>query len=46
MAFGAIFFNEVPDKYTLLGAGIIVISGLYAFIREAKLNTTSLNIND
>ena len=46
MAFGAIFFNEVPDKYTLLGAGIIVISGLYAFIREAKLNTISLNIND
>lgn len=46
MAFGAFIFNEVPDKYTLLGTGIIVISGLYAFLREASLNKASLKIND
>jgi drug/metabolite transporter (DMT)-like permease len=46
MVFGALIFNEVPDKYTLIGAGIIVISGLYAFIREARLNKTALKIND
>jgi drug/metabolite transporter (DMT)-like permease len=46
MVFGAFIFNEVPDKYTLIGAGIIVISGLYAFIREARLNKTALKIND
>lgn len=32
--FGAIFFNEYPDKYTLIGAGIVILSGLYVLVRE------------
>ena len=42
MGFGALVFNEIPDNYTLLGAGIIVISGLYAFLREVRMSKASL----
>ena len=42
MGLGALVFNEIPDNYTLLGAGIIVISGLYAFLRELHMNKSSL----
>lgn len=34
---GAFVFAETIDGYTLLGAGIIVSSGLYAFMRETRL---------
>jgi drug/metabolite transporter (DMT)-like permease len=34
MALGVIFLAERPDRLTLLGAGLIVGSGLYAFARE------------
>ena len=36
--FGALFFNEYPDFYTLLGAGIVILSGLYVLVREAFSN--------
>ena len=42
MGFGALVFNEIPDNFTLLGAGIIVISGLYAFLREVRMSKASL----
>jgi drug/metabolite transporter (DMT)-like permease len=42
MGLGALVFNEIPDHYTLLGAGIIVISGLYAFLRESRINKAPL----
>ena len=45
MGFGALVFNEIPDNYTLLGAGIIVISGLYAFLREVRMSKASLYSN-
>ncbi len=35
---GAIFFAERPDALTLLGAAIIVGSGLYTLWRESRLN--------
>jgi drug/metabolite transporter (DMT)-like permease len=35
--FGLIFFAEVPDLWTVLGAAIIVSSTLYIAHREAKL---------
>lgn len=35
--YGYIFFQELPDQWTLLGCGIIVISGLYTIYREHKL---------
>ncbi len=35
VVFGAIFFDELPDAFTLLGSGIIVLSGLYILRRES-----------
>lgn len=34
MGMGVIFLTERPDLLTLIGAGVIVASGLYAFARE------------
>ncbi|WP_299147278.1 DMT family transporter [uncultured Tateyamaria sp.] len=34
-----IVFNDVPDRWTILGAGIIVISGLIIWRRTAKRGT-------
>lgn len=34
---GTVFFNERPDTLTLLGALIIVASGIYTVLRERKL---------
>lgn len=34
--FGLLIFGDVPDGQTLLGAGIIVASGLYILFRERK----------
>ncbi len=34
---GVIVFNEYPDLLTLAGAAIIVVSGLYTFVREHKI---------
>ncbi len=33
---GFFFFAEVPDFWTLVGASIVIASGLYTFYREAK----------
>ena len=33
--FGAILFNEAPDKMTYVGAAIIIASGLYILRRES-----------
>ena len=32
---GYIIFNETPDIYSLIGMGLIIISGIYVFIRES-----------
>ena len=37
MLLGYLFFGDRPDRYMLLGASFIVVSGLYAFYRERKL---------
>lgn len=34
---GAVFFGERPDLLTLLGAALIVASGLYTLLRERRL---------
>ena len=36
---GFFFFSEVPDNMTILGAAIVVGSGLYVIWRERKLKT-------
>jgi drug/metabolite transporter (DMT)-like permease len=41
MALGVVFLAERPDGLTLLGAGLIVASGLYAFARERALKRAS-----
>lgn len=33
---GLVFFAEYPDSWTLIGAAIVIASGLYTFYREAK----------
>lgn len=33
---GWVFFFEVPDRWTVIGALIVIASGLYTFYREAK----------
>ncbi|WP_425040306.1 DMT family transporter [Primorskyibacter sp. S187A] len=34
--FGALFFDEFPDGWTVLGASIIIASGLYIVLREGR----------
>jgi hypothetical protein len=29
------FFDEAPDSQTLIGAGVIILSGIYIVVREA-----------
>ena len=38
--YGYILFNDFPDLWTLLGCGIIVLSGLYTIYREYSLSRT------
>lgn len=33
---GLVFFGEVPDLWTVVGAAVVIGSGLYAFYRESK----------
>jgi len=33
--YGALFFNEWPDRQTLIGATVVIASGLYILMREA-----------
>ncbi|MEM0936774.1 MAG: DMT family transporter [Pseudomonadota bacterium] len=39
--YGALFFGEALDGQTLLGAGIVIASGLYILLREGRAETTS-----
>lgn len=34
--YGFLIFNERPDRMTLLGAGIIILSGFYIVLRETR----------
>ena len=44
MSLGIVFLAERPDALTLLGAGLIVASGLYAFARERARKRASLTV--
>jgi len=37
---GFLVFNELPDRWTIIGATIIIASGLYAFFREQQRQTS------
>lgn len=41
---GLLIFGETLDFYTLLGAAIIVASGLYTLLREARLRRTQQRV--
>lgn len=36
VVFGLLIFDELPDRFTMIGAGIIIASGLYIVLREAR----------
>lgn len=36
---GYLIFGELPDRWTIVGAMIIVLAGIYVFRREAQLRT-------
>ncbi|SFI23048.1 DMT family transporter [Jannaschia pohangensis] len=38
---GGVAFGERPDVWTLVGVAIVIASGLYTLIREARLRTAS-----
>ncbi len=38
--YGAIFFDEFPDIWTAIGAGIIIASGVYIVLRESSSQTS------
>ncbi|KKC33731.1 DMT family transporter [Devosia psychrophila] len=40
-----IIFNEPPDRWFYLGAGIIIASGLYIWLRERSLNKQSTSVD-
>lgn len=40
---GVVFFAESPDIWTIVGVGIIIVSGLYAFARENKRRLAARN---
>ncbi len=37
IAMGYLIFDEVPDHATLIGVAILILTGLYSFLRERKL---------
>lgn len=42
LALGALVFGERPDLPTLVGAGLVIASGLYTLARERRLRALSL----
>ena len=36
-AMGYLLFGELPDRWTILGAAVLVVSGLYVTYREARI---------
>jgi drug/metabolite transporter (DMT)-like permease len=43
--FGFIVFGDVPQPATILGAVIIIVAGLYIFLRERKLGREASAVN-
>ncbi|UZD91052.1 DMT family transporter [Cognatishimia activa] len=39
--YGAMFFDEFPDEQTLIGAGVIILSGIYIVVREAAAGNSA-----
>jgi len=41
--YGFVIWHEVPDRYILLGAAVVIASGLYILYREANLRRLARN---
>jgi len=41
LAVGVVVFGDRPDAYTLIGAAITVLAGIYVFLREADVKRAS-----
>lgn len=41
--FGALFFNEYADQWTVTGTSVIILSGIYIVLREAGGGTSRTN---
>ena len=39
-AYGAAFFGETPDAFTVIGAAVVIASGLYILFREGRGGTS------
>ncbi len=39
-AYGLAFFDETPDGFTILGAAIVIASGVFIVLREARVSKT------
>lgn len=39
--YGVVLFSEAPDEWTLVGAGLIIASGLYIVFRETRRNVSA-----
>ncbi len=39
LGFGYVLFGDVPDIYKIVGAGMIIVSGIVLFAREKRLKT-------
>lgn len=44
--YGYFIFNDAPDRWTLLGAAIIIASGLFLIYREHKENSKLLKLEE
>ena len=42
LVLGFLFFDEIPDLMTMIGVAIIIASGLFTLMREARLRRASL----
>lgn len=40
--YGALFFDELPTPTTLIGAGLVIASGVYILLRESNARTSEI----
>lgn len=46
LAFGILFFGEVPDNWMMLGVSLVIGSGLYTFYRESRRRQVTVGETD
>lgn len=46
LAFGILFFGEIPDNWMILGVSLVIGSGLYTFYRESRRRQVTVGETD